>query len=193
LATLLPDLATRKPDLNISKIATSAISNPIDSPSNNPARWNEILAENLLLKAILARLIKDKTILDLGAGVNWSDMHKLVKELGAKKYIGVDKFFSFNNSRDFLEERPDPTCPIVLVKWDMLGLASHIKDSSCCVIADAIDGAIIPSYQYQQALAAEIQRIVPPDGFAMSTISILYLFTGDDTKSNDTTTTKGFT
>jgi hypothetical protein len=123
----------------------------------------------------LARL-RGQTVLDLGNGQTTVVFQRFIKKFGAKAYIGVDSRNALGSGRrrehidGFGEvahldaEQGDPL-EGVLVRGDLLRVATRLPDNSVSVALNGIDNFIVNTASpYGQRLSDEIKRILHPDG-----------------------------
>jgi ubiquinone/menaquinone biosynthesis C-methylase UbiE len=130
---------------------------------NRPKDPIEYLGTGLIAPSLAA--FKDQIIVDLGAGIS-SSGYQIAQLVGAKHYIGVERF-----NADRLQpaiERIGAKLPFTVVKEDMLTYLQSIQASSVSIIAAGIDTTILQSELKRDAVAAEIERVLHPEGVFLS-------------------------
>ena len=130
------------------------------------------------LKAYLEQKLRGVPLVNLGAGresnTDDTSYNRYVKTFKPAEYIRVDKFFKVPDGvidiRDEIKGMieciwKDETAPrITNVKSDMLLFAENLPEGSANFILSGIDSCIIPSPEYHQALAQELERKIPIGG-----------------------------
>lgn len=139
----------------------------------NTEGWKTNLENDPSLREVMRNAMSGRTLVDLAAGSHWEEMHDFAKFLGASRLIAVEKFTGgrFKGDLTIVDEIKDKECPGVLVKGDALKFISRVPNQSCCISINALDGSVIPTAEYHERLAEEVERVVMPGGVAFGTIS----------------------
>lgn len=124
----------------------------------------------------LVSKMKGHTLIDPGCDEGWRWMVSMAQDFGVKEYIGVDKHAFGSrcsvNSRiinsvslnDTEKREYYPNIEVNLVEADMLNFISQLPENYANFTVNSIDSWVIPSFQYQQALAREIARATMKEG-----------------------------
>ena len=141
--------------------------------------------EKLEVFDYLVSKVKGNIVVDLGG----TNMRRFASALGAKAYIGVDKFaYEEEHPRnayvDLTPTERKKDTDIISVKNDMLDFVSRLPDDSVCIIMNGIDGEIIRSDEYHTALAKEIMRVTKKDGLAFGRNSYAFTLMRSSPQSN---------
>ena len=143
------------------------------------------LAENLNEKTperkkvfdFVSERLSEKMLVDLGAGRDRGRIQNMAQRLGAKIYIGVDKFFPYkereeiNSDQDLSYGEKQEDMQVATIKGDMLDFLSRLPDNSVCITMNGIDIDMVTSEAYINALVKEIIRVLHPSGIAFGTDS----------------------
>lgn len=140
--------------------------------SSRPFVDSEAFAENYnkwwpgLGQERLSRVFSGKKVIDLGCGGSDAmTMARCVIGVGAKAYIGVDKFNNPQNVNDYGREN---NLPCIAVMDDLLTFLEKEPDNSAVIVANGLDEFVFnlrnPStVSYMEKLASEISRVSGPN------------------------------
>lgn len=138
-------------------------------------RDEKIFATNysdLLLgkKELVAPLLKEQVIIDLGGGIRPKAMVSLAREAESTAYVDVE--YRLRKKSDIEFYSPDEIgqpekigkTEIFAVGDDMLHFLLRVKDNSVSIVMNGIDIIILPDEKYQKALVDEIIRVTKEGG-----------------------------
>ena len=123
---------------------------------------NHHYPKNKEISEYFSNLMKDKTILDLGCGVQATG-YKIADYSKAKKYIGVEKHFGKTASERTSRDATVDSVPFEIVQKDMVDYVKDRSHTADVVILVGIDLYIIPEHRWQDLLQG-ISGIMPDNG-----------------------------
>ncbi|HRY60261.1 MAG TPA: class I SAM-dependent methyltransferase [Patescibacteria group bacterium] len=157
----------------------------IEKFKNRNAGVNE---QNTTFATTLEHL-KNQIVIDLGAGMSGRDAYYILDILGAKSYVGVDKFFSSqlsetldkskselkNSLSELINTNSNYTqgkieyfhgIPASVADEDMLSFLRRLPDDSVSIYASGIDDCVMHDAdpEYVKAINKEIDRVLSPEG-----------------------------
>ncbi len=122
------------------------------------------------------RYFRNQIVVDLGAGESYY-LHNLASILGAKAYVGVEKYHANTLKENIGRSTPETIerdfdrgpanvepIPAAIESEDMLSFLRRLPDNSVSIFASGIDRNIICDNEYLQAVRDEIARVLHPEG-----------------------------
>lgn len=131
-------------------------------------RWKD---NNKLTK--LLEKIKGQIVVDLGAGADLSG-YNFIASQNPSAYVAVEPFFpdhlkyyfdNLDKSPDVSQDMSKPK--VAIAPEDMLTFLKRLPDKSVSIFNSGIDDTIIPR-EYAAEVSKEIERVVHPEGVAVS-------------------------
>ncbi|HVO86243.1 MAG TPA: hypothetical protein VMT23_00730 [Candidatus Binatia bacterium] len=122
--------------------------------------------------------LSGQTVLDLGNGQTATEFQGFIKGFGASGYIGVDirnilgarqrqQIENFGTV-GYLDAKDGDVMDGVLVRGDLLAVASRLPEKSVSIALNGIDEFIVKSSSsYGHRLVDEVVRILHPDGLIL--------------------------
>jgi hypothetical protein len=162
-----------------------------DSWTEYYRNFSEKISKHPEILERLENLSKDRLFVDLGCGGDFIPAINIANRVGAKVYLGVDKFNVCKSVKtidgvtqykitddvtlrsDTLE--PQSIIPAVVYREDMLTAVKKIKDNSSVLLFNGMEEELFSfmsreqQEKYFSELAGEIKRIIGKDGYILST------------------------